>query len=325
MKQLRASRSGFLGWLWKVIFNRAQNRQEKEYLQDLNNKISELSSSYDVEAKVEELTGKTVFGKTVTEEKAKEQPAKAQEQPAKKPSKPAKVKPCAQKIEFNDDYIENIAKDLISKNIFGNYDKTFIQRVLENMVIRPAFENHINELNKQFDQDIKNGNQREAVAKLVRGVFKAADEYQAYIVGNSKLGRVQACGILAKTLIDNLTAVAVYPELSSLANEYIDKNVSIYKEISDEDLFYNEAINDYALDQNPTVTYTLEDIMKGDQSQENEIDNVNNDASSAYDDLDDYEPAFDEDNPFVENDGKIAPQISQEPKQNVPTLNNNNK
>ena len=34
---------------------------------------------------------------------------------------------------------------------------------------------------------------------------------------------------------------------------------------------------------------------------------------------------FGEDNPFVGNDGKIAPQVSQEPKQNVPTLNNNNK
>ena len=31
MQQLRASRSGVWGWLWKVIFNRTQNRQEKEY------------------------------------------------------------------------------------------------------------------------------------------------------------------------------------------------------------------------------------------------------------------------------------------------------
>ena len=200
-------------------------------------------------------------------------------------------------------------------------DKTYTQGVLEHMVISPAFNEHINDLNEQFDQDIKKGNQNESVAKLVRGVFKAAYEYQAYIVGNSKLGRVQACGILAKTLIDNLTAVAVYPELSSLANEYIDKNVSIYKEISDSDLFYDIAINDYTLDQNATVTYTLEDIMKGAQSQENEIDNVNNDASNAYDDLDDYEPAFDEDdNLFVENDGEIVPQVSQSNQIKAPSI-----
>ena len=37
------------------------------------------------------------------------------------------------------------------------------------------------------------------------------------------------------------------------------------------------------------------------------------------------EKVFGEDNPFVEDGGKIAPQVSQEPKQNVPTLNNGNK
>ena len=36
MKQLRESRSGVWGWLWKVIFNRTQNSQEKEYLRDKN-------------------------------------------------------------------------------------------------------------------------------------------------------------------------------------------------------------------------------------------------------------------------------------------------
>ena len=34
---------------------------------------------------------------------------------------------------------------------------------------------------------------------------------------------------------------------------------------------------------------------------------------------------FGKDNPFVEDSGEIAPQVSQEPKQNVPTLNNGNK
>ena len=37
---------------------------------------------------------------------------------------------------------------------------------------------------------------------------------------------------------------------------------------------------------------------------------------------DEKEKVFGEENPFVENDGKIAPQVSQEPKQDVPTLNN---
>ena len=42
---------------------------------------------------------------------------------------------------------------------------------------------------------------------------------------------------------------------------------------------------------------------------------------SVYSD-DDYEPAFGNDNPFMEDSGEIAPQVSQEPKQNVPTISN---
>ena len=40
---------------------------------------------------------------------------------------------------------------------------------------------------------------------------------------------------------------------------------------------------------------------------------------------DEKEKVFDEKNPFVEDSGKIAPQVSQEPKQNMPMLNNTNK
>ena len=46
MKQLRASRSGIWGWFWKVIFNRAQNRQEKEYLNELYSKVVERKGKY---------------------------------------------------------------------------------------------------------------------------------------------------------------------------------------------------------------------------------------------------------------------------------------
>lgn len=35
MKQLRASRSDVWGWLWKVIFNREQNRQKKSIYKNL--------------------------------------------------------------------------------------------------------------------------------------------------------------------------------------------------------------------------------------------------------------------------------------------------
>jgi hypothetical protein len=54
----------------------------------------------------------------------------------------------------------------------------------------------------------------------------------------------------------------------------------------------------------------------------NRINGVSNNGGSY---TDNKEKVFNEENPFVENGGEIAPQVSQEPKQNVPTMNNGNK
>jgi hypothetical protein len=307
MKQLRASRSGVWGWLWKVIFNREQNRQEKEYLKDLNDKINELSSSYNIEEKVAELTDKTVLGKTLTDEKAKkqeepaksqeqpapvqEEPAKIQEQPVKKSSKSVKIKSCAKKIEnnyYDNNLDEKIAKELLTK-IPVRGAEGYRQRVLETMVIKPAFET-IKNLNVEFDQDIKNGNQREAVAKLVRGVFKAAYQQTPLTISGSGINKVDGCAILAQTFINNLTAVSIYPDLKGLANEYIKNNTALCKEIIEEDYFYTEKVDEYAVDYVPS----------GEKSQEQVFD--------------------DENNPFLEDVGNKSPQISGQIKHDVPHL-----
>lgn len=57
---------------------------------------------------------------------------------------------------YEEDYTTNIVDGLMSKNSFMG-DKNYTQRLLETMVIRPAFNEHINDLNEQFDKDIKNG------------------------------------------------------------------------------------------------------------------------------------------------------------------------
>ena len=307
MKQLRASRSGVWGWLWKVIFNREQNRQEKEYLKDLNDKINELSSSYNIEEKVAELTGKTVLGKTLTEEKAKkqeepaksqeqpapvqEQPAKIQEQPIKKSSNPVKIKSCAKKIEnnyYDNNLDEKIAKELLTK-IPVRGAESYRQRVLETMIIKPAFET-INNLNVEFDQDIKNGNQKEAVAKLVRGVFKAAYQQTPLTISGSGINKVDGCAILAQTFINNLTAVSIYPDLKGLANEYIKNNTALCKEIIEEDYFYTEKVDEYAVDYVPSGEVSHEQVF-----------DVN-------------------DNPFLEDVAHKSPQISGQIKQDVPRI-----
>ena len=62
MKQLRESRGGFWGWLWK-IFNGEQNRQEEEYLDQLNTQIDLLKNQgYEIGKVRAGLTRKTVLG-----------------------------------------------------------------------------------------------------------------------------------------------------------------------------------------------------------------------------------------------------------------------
>jgi hypothetical protein len=82
MQQLRASRSGVWGWLWKVIFNRTQNRQEKEYLQQLEGQINTLTEKgYNLDRIASNLTEKTVFGKDVN---AKTETMRTQDKKAQK-------------------------------------------------------------------------------------------------------------------------------------------------------------------------------------------------------------------------------------------------
>ena len=73
-KQLRDSRKGFFGWLWK-LFNGTQNRQEEAYFNELSTQVENLKKHFNVDKISSELTGKTVLGKEVkAKEKAKEAP-----------------------------------------------------------------------------------------------------------------------------------------------------------------------------------------------------------------------------------------------------------
>jgi hypothetical protein len=80
---------------------------------------------------------------------------------------------------------------------------------------------------------------------------------------------------LAKTFLDNFTAVSVYPELGGIANECLQKNVSLYQEIFKSKATYSKVIDNYAVDYTPKRKYPLEEIFKDKQS--NEIDNAMND------------------------------------------------
>ena len=72
LKQIRESRKGFFGWLWK-IFNSERNAIEESSLEMFQNQVERLRNrNYDVDGMAAELTGKTIFGVEVKAKGAKE-------------------------------------------------------------------------------------------------------------------------------------------------------------------------------------------------------------------------------------------------------------
>ena len=295
MKQIRESRTGFLGWLWKFIF-RERNEIEQMNLETFESQVNRLrTAGYPVDKIAADLTGKTVLGHDLsTEKKAQEAAAaKTQENPVKQAFQPIKVKPCAETIrntypETSKKVIKEIIEKLPVTNKFGGL---FREQTLELMINNRVLEK-FDELNVQFDKDMQNGNQKNAIAKLVRGSFMVAQSVSVMATSGVDMNKVDACAIIAKLFIDNFTAVSIYPELSGIANEYIKNNAALYNEIDAKELTYSHEIDKYEVDYVPSENYFREPVFSGDN------------------------------NPFAENSSKIAPPVVQQPQKDVPTLNN---
>ena len=299
MQQLRASRSGVLGWLWKVIFNRTQNRQEKEYLQQLNNQISALTEKgYLLDGITRTLTEKTVFGKDVNAktETMGTQDKKAQktkEDPVENLVKPKAIQPVAgQIIEMaNSEFINDLAAKF-NEELPGN-NMPHSVRIWQYQVELGKILGTINELNENFDKAVENGaDPKKEMAKVVHGVFKeTVKAFSGYMI-ETGVDKMEGLKIAAELITNQLTAAAIYPnELGNAVNEYIERNLAIYEEIVTNDKEYGEAIEDY------------KQMLEGD-------------AVAG----DDHEPVFNDDNPFVESNVNKSAPVQQQPQISVPKL-----
>ena len=299
MQQLRASRSGVWGWLWKVIFNRTQNRQEKEYLQQLNNQISALTSKgYLLDGITRTLTEKTVFGKDVNAktETMRTQDKKAQktkEDPVKNLVKPKAIQPVAgQIIEMaNSEFINDLAAKLNEELPGNNMPHTV--RIWQYQLELGKILETINELNENFDKAVENGaDPKKEMAKVVHGVFKeTVKAFSGYMI-ETGVDKMEGLKIAAELITNQLTAAAIYPnELGNAVNDYIERNLAIYEEIVTSDKEYGEAIEDY------------KQMLEGD-------------AVAG----DDHEPVFNDDNPFVESNVNKSAPVKQQPQINAFSL-----
>lgn len=324
MKQLRASRSGVWGWIWKVILNRGQNRQEKAYLAQLETQIMKLrDKGYKVVDKLtEELTGTTVLGQdpnakknaTKTQDKEVKQ---AQESPATSPKASVESKVKSTQMKPVADQIEDTFSDMVSETVVELYRETSgdkpsaneTEQEKENREQRESNRSYaykfllqgmkdtITELNQQFDEAVANGgNPKKEMQKVVNGIFQSTVERFSMNVVDGKLEKVEAFKNATQIIVNNFTAAAIYPnELKEAVNAYINQNVEIYKEIVEAGKEYSKEIGNYK-------QQLEQDVLDGKR-----------------------EPVFDDEHPFVEDSGKIASQVSGQPKQNVTTLNNGNK
>ena len=227
----------------------------------------------------------------------KEQPtasAESKANPVKEAFQPINFEPCAKKIgNAYPETSKKVIKEILEKlPVTNKYGGLFREQTLEAMFVQVG--NRFNELNEQFDKDMQTGNQKDAIVKLVRESFKVAQSVSVMATSGCEVDKIDACAMIAKLFIDNFTAVSTYPELDGIVNEYMKNNIALYNEIESKGLSYGKEIDNYAVDYVPSEEYFKE-------------------------------PAFGEDNPFVEDSGKIVLQVSQEPKQHVPTLNNGNK
>ena len=299
MQQLRASRSGVLGWLWKVIFNRTQNRQEKEYLQQLNNQISALTEKgYLLDGITRTLTEKTVFGKDVNAktETMRTQDKKAQktkEDPVENLVKPKAIQPVAGQIYemANSEFINDLAAKF-NEELPGN-NMPHAVRIWQYQGELGKILETINKLNENFDKAVENGaDPKKEMAKVVHGVFKeTVKAFSGYMI-ETGVDKMEGLKIAAELITNQLTAAAIYPnELGNAVNDYIERNLAIYEEIVMNDKEYGEAIEDY------------KQMLEGDAVAGN-----------------DHEPVFGKDNPFVESNVNQSAPVQQQPQISVPKL-----
>ena len=320
VRQLRESRPrGFLGAIW-WLFNFRINGRERDCLEALNNCITTWEAQqFNTEKVLGELMGKTALGRPVNgAEKASQPQPQKTEQIQNESSVNAEVS-SAQKQEVKVPQMDPVAKQLDEtlKNVDayamgqelheklpanGQMD---ILRTMGFQTLWKTASKNIGQINADFDSAIATGADPKAemdhvVRKLFVDAFKSVKAWGDYSQMEDK---IEATKIMAKTMLERHTALALHSDnLGDAVNGYVEQYTNTMKELSK---------------QNKDFISEMEEV------EFNRMNGVS--SNSVSNNTDDKVKVFDEANPFVENGGKIAPQVSQAPKQNVPTFNNGNK
>lgn len=333
VRQLRESRPrGFLGAIW-WLFNFRINGRERDCLEALNTCITTWEAQqFNTEKVLGELMGKTALGRPVNgEEKAGQPQPQKTEQIQNESSVDTEVNN-AQKQEVKAPQMDPVAKQLDEtlKNVdayamgqelhekLPANDQMEIMRTLGFQTLWKTASKNIGQINADFDSAIATGADPKAemdhvVRKLFVDAFKAVKAWGDYSQMEDK---IEATKIVAKTMLERHTALALHSDmLGDAVNGYVEQYTNTMKELSKQNKDFISEMEEVEFNRiNGEIGFEDDDSSRSEEEINSEL---------GGNDTDDKEKVFDEANPFVENGGKIAPQVSQEPKQDVPTFNNN--
>lgn len=284
MKQVRESRTGFWGWLWKFIF-RERNEIEQTNLETFESQVNQLrEKGYSVDKISADLTGKTVLGLEV------ESRDKARETQAIEPVVGVlvgKVKTIIAQPDFKKDFVNEVIEALPKNNtVDANMQKAIFTGMLES-----SFIDKIQQFNQKFDeQEVKTEEHIKAGAKEV---FKKAYTAAQALGYSQPIERLTVAQLLTDKIMKNFSPVALESETyAQFANGYVLKNA-------------NELLNDVE-----AIHAESEDMFK-----DNAREITFQKAEKAYDDMTREKVEIIDANNSVNE--QVAPQVHQNPQINA--------
>lgn len=161
-------------------------------------------------------------------------------------------------------------------------------------------------LNKKFDEGKAEGKDVKALMQeYMKGVIPEAKELMSGMTIKGAAYRLAFVQLTVDYVVQNYSPAVHLEDL---------------QEFKQGVMFRSEELLNLSLNYSPAKIAEYAEKVKPDYDKLIEAE-----AVAVPNGNDEKEKVFSEENPFVENGGKIAPQVSQAPKQNVPTLNNGNK
>lgn len=241
LKQLRASRSGFLGWLWKIIF-RERNEIEKTNLNTLESQVNRLrTEGYPVDKIAEELTSKTVLGVELSTEKKAESDARKEEKDLREKNSVAeKVTAIRSEPQFKETFVNDMLDALPNAETDRGLKKALLMSTLEG-----SFLNVIQQHNKDFSA--ASGDATEYVISGAKEILKKAYVLASGLGYKNPVERLVAAQTMMDQVMKKLSPAAFDAEkYGEFANGYALKNPDFCKEVLGEKLEVSNMFDENA-------------------------------------------------------------------------------